>query len=295
MSTRSLPPTGGGAPALTASGISRPKNTSNPTEIAPLVLTLTMSPDAERAGRAVLALIQEACSGPTDEATVDDVATLELFFPSITRRVPEFHAFMDELVTSDRTDDVQRITGVPRRRGRPRRFPSLIALIEQVLDENPGFSVTKAVAWIDENMRGKVPGLLSVGRMQNLHSDFAELFALWSQSLYVPGDLLTAWSWKSPEEDQQIRDKLRKFIGTRTPGAIILHDPVDEVGVAEPNTFESLRSSSRSCGPDCMVLVDSADPEFGPYSRHRVVRNATAQERCSEGWRRLTPTEIEKL
>ena len=64
MTGRQLPPVGGGDPVLSASGIVRPKDVrATSGEAAPLTLTLTMSPAAEQAGRAVAALIRSACSG----------------------------------------------------------------------------------------------------------------------------------------------------------------------------------------------------------------------------------------
>lgn len=296
MFKRSLPPPGGGPPALSAAGIARPASTDNFTQIQPLTLTLTMSPDAERAGRQVVALVQEACGGSADDESVEEVAILHFFFESIARRVPEFHAFMDELVQTGRIGDVRRVLDEPGRRGRRRQFPSVIALIEQVLEEHPNFSAAKAVEWIDANLRGKATTHIpSVGRMKNLHSRFHLLFELWSQSLFVPPPLLTAWPWRSPEEQDRFRKFLTEFTATQVPGAVIVHAPQDEVGTGSPHTFDELRSSIASASAGRVVVVAVDDPELGPYSRYRAIDANVVDERCAEGWRTLTPRELARV
>ncbi len=308
MFKRSLPPAGGGPPSLSASGITRPASTDNLTQIQPLTLTLTMSADAERAGREVVALVKEACSRQVDDESIEEVATVHFFFETIARRVPEFHGYMDELVQTGRDADVRRVLDEPGRRGRRRQFPSVIVFIEQVLEENPSFSATRAVEWIDENLRGKVSTHIpSVGRMKNVHARFRTLFGLWSQSLFAPSSLLTAWPWKSPEENQRLRKFLEEFAArgpgafagkltaTQLPGAMLLHAPENEAGTGSPNTFDELWSSFASVSPGRVVVVGAGDPELGPYSRYRTVDVGMVDERRAEGWRTLTPRELARV
>lgn len=233
LSKRTIPPTGGGPPIISASSISRPTSTTDATT-APLALTLTMSGDAERAGRAIVALVRDACRAEADDNAVDRLATLEFFFKDVTRRVPEFHAFMDELVAAERLDDVARIIGEPKRRGRPRKFPSVIALIEMVRSDHPEYSVTQAIGWIDKELRGKqYADMPSVARMRNIHSEFHELFELWDGSRFVPADILTAWPWSAPSEVERIRSQFAKSHVTRLRNAMVVHDPADKVSDGE--------------------------------------------------------------
>lgn len=216
---------------ISAGGVAIPVSTTD-LSTAPLQLVLSPTQDAERVGRAIVARVEAASSRPADDDAVEQLAALAFFFESIARRVPAFHVFMDELVGDGREADVMRILELPgrRRRGRPREFPSVIALIERVRIEHPDLSVARVIALIDEKIRGKAfPGMPSAARMRNVYSKFRTLFAHWSQSHYVPGEILTARPWRAPGEQEALAEQLRGFVVTRLPGAVVVHAPGDRV------------------------------------------------------------------
>jgi hypothetical protein len=293
-SARTQPPPGGGPPILCASGVSVPKSTTD-LSTAPLVLKLTVGSDAEHAGRKVVEIVKAACAAATDDEAVERVATVELFFHEVTRRVPEFHGFMNELVEEGRDDDVAAILAEPGRRERKREIPSVIALIELVMKEKAFVRAAPAIEWIDENLRGKTfLGMPGAGRLRNVYSQFRELFALWSGSLFVPPDLLAAFAWRSPREVERLRQQLPGMRATQLRGAVVLHAPEDDVYHGGNFSFESVRPYF-SPGENRVVIVAASDPEMGPYSRYVYARLPQPGQPAPDGWRWLTETEIQHL
>lgn len=61
--------------------------------------------------------------------------------------------------------------------------------------------------------------------LQNTHSQFSDLFRLWSGSRYVPPELVTAQPWMPPG----YRPEPLKLAVTRLSRAIVFHSPDDKV------------------------------------------------------------------
>jgi len=225
MTSRPLPPTGGGPPVIAAAGTVLPSTSRGPQPA--LTLTLTVSADAEEAGLAVVALAREACL----RTDLDEVATLRFFFQSVTERVPEFHALMDELVSAGDTASIERIMRAPGSPGRPRGRMTPVALIEQIMSEHPGWSAKQAAQWLVENLRGKTPiWIPGLKRLQNLHSELKHVFALWHRPLYVRPELLTAEAWLPPGREPWWVDFFATAVVTRLPsGTVVMHSPDDTV------------------------------------------------------------------
>jgi hypothetical protein len=247
MRRRSLPPTGGGDRVLSASGICLPQNSSEARQVAPLRLALTVSVEAEAAGRQVVELVREECSQEITRRVVDRVATLRFLFPAITPRVPEFHAVMDELVAADCEDDVGRIMREPGSRGRPRDSLYFVGLVDLVIDEHPGWSAKQACEWIFENFeRGEgLPGVPGAERLRNAYSEHRRYYPLWRQSLYVPPHLLTAEPWRrAGDQPKELRlDDYRLVVG---PNAFIFHTSNLEVAVPPQQGDHNVEGIARS-------------------------------------------------
>jgi hypothetical protein len=82
---------------ITASGIPRPHTgATGPRQQVELRLTLTVSAEAEAAGREVVRVIAAACAQPTTPRAVERVATLRFLFPEIAVKVPEFYGVTDQ-------------------------------------------------------------------------------------------------------------------------------------------------------------------------------------------------------
>jgi hypothetical protein len=289
MSKRALPPVGGGAPLIMASGVARPHTAATgPRQQVELKLTLTASSEAVAAGRDVVHLIAHACAEETTEESVERVATLRFLFPTIAVKVPEFYGFMNELVSAGRLDDVRRIMREPGGRGRPRRSLFLVALVDQVLVENPGWSAKQAAQHIfDYVERGDdLPYIPSAPRIQNVYAEYRRWYALWRQSLFVPPDIITAGYWREPSDDPAVPD----LALTRLPNALVFHLPADEVGVVGPCTFDALHRLFAM--PEGRVpLVGGGDPDFGPYTKYRTTHPDNVIDRCNEGWRSISLSE----
>jgi len=229
MQSQSLPPTGGGPPVVVAAGIMLPSTNGEPPA---LTLSLTVSCDAEAAGRAVVDLVREACV----RGDLDEVATLRFFFGSIAERVPEFHALMNGLVDAGDAAAVERIMRDPGSPGRPRDNLIYVALIEQVMAEHVGWSAKRAAEWLIENLRGKTPiSIPGQKRLQNVHSELKHVFALRRQSLFVRPEFLTAEPWLPPGRESRWDQFFATAVVTRLPsGAVVIHSPDDTVTQGVP-------------------------------------------------------------
>jgi hypothetical protein len=240
MTKRALPPTGGGAPIILHSAISTPSTDGQPR--TSLTTRLTVSAEAQAAGRSVVDLVRNAC----DADDLDAVAILRFFFDSVTERVPEFHALMDALVATGDLAAVDRIMREPGAPGRPRGDFFVVALIEQVMAER-SLTAKGAAIWLAKP--GNVEWsegrryLPAEKRMQNLHSEFKNVFALWRQSLCVDPALLTPRPWRPPG----YVSPLDKYITTPLSNGVVFHLPENTVteGTSNVEVVPSLEQQPR--------------------------------------------------
>jgi hypothetical protein len=235
MKQRQLPPTGGGPPIIAAGG--RPVSLRKDIAPAPITLTLSASPESSAAGQDLLQRVRDACSRDAFEL----VSSVAVLFPNVTARTPEFHALMDELVQGEKHDVIGKIFRVPGRRGpKPQDEFHLIALIEHVMATEKLGHVTHAIGrlvevFVEERAKPiteRERELLSLPgkkRLQNLHADLHELFRLWTNGIYIPGEQLTALPWLPPG----YKPEQRPLVATKLSNAIVFHAPDDEV--TEPN------------------------------------------------------------
>lgn len=290
---RLLPKVGGGYPVITASGIPRPHTAATgPRQQVELTLTLTVSAEAEAAGREVVRVIAAACAQPTTPKAVERVATLRFLFPEIAVKVHEFYGFMNELVAAGRLDDIHRIMREPGGRGRPRKSLFLVALVEQVIAENPGWTAQKAAQHIFAFVeRGEgLPYIPSEARMRNVYSEYRTWYALWSQSLFVPAEILTAGYWREPGDEPSAEEAARAATLLRE---LIERYRTEEIGVDGPYKFDALyRRFAMSDGRT--PLVSAQDPEFGPYTRYQLTQVDNVISRMHAGWRLVSWPELEE-
>jgi hypothetical protein len=289
MSKRSLPPVGGGQPVSTHSVVSHRHTAAiGPRHQAPITLTLGPSAEAISAGRDVVRMIAEACAQEITDDAIERVATLRFLFPEIAPSVAEFRGFMDELVSTGRLEDVNRITREPGSRGRPRRSLFLVALVDQVLIENPAWSAKKAAEHIFKHVeRGEgLPYVPSEPRIQNVYAEYRKWYALWKQSLFVPADILVAEGWQLPGTKKPAPE----LTATILPSMVVLHPPTGGAGIVGEFSFESLRRLFIATD-ERIPLVGADDPEFGPYSKYAPTAPSGVVRRCSEGWRQLSELE----
>jgi hypothetical protein len=223
----SLPPAGGGPPIVSVSG--RITNPTRPSAPASITLTLTVDAEAEAAGREVVGRVRAACDADDHES----LSTLVVLFSQVVARVPEFHALMDELVRNRDEDTIRKICRVPGGRGRPRGDEFyFVAAVEQLMKDQKLEQVTDALeqlakAFKEARESGELtlPFMPSQKTLQNTHSRLRDLFRLWSRSLCVPPELLTAWPWTPPG---YVPEPLQ-FVATRLSHAIVLHPPTSTV------------------------------------------------------------------
>jgi len=230
MKQRQLPPTGGGPPIIAAGG--RPVSVRRAAAPAPVTLTLSATPESEAAGREVLNRIRDAC-GRDD---IELLSSLVVLFPSVVSRTPDFHGLMHELVRNKKERIIAKIFRTPGRRGpKPQDEFHLIALVEHVMETEQLRHATEAIARLaeifDEERPNVQPGetplpfLPDDKTLQNRHSTLHKLFRLWSGSIYVPADLLTAQPWTPPGYQPEPPN----LVATRLSNAIVFHAPDDKV------------------------------------------------------------------
>lgn len=185
-----LPPTGGGYPVvMVAARVVDPHDRSTPKQV---VLKMSADPEAEQRGQRVVELVRQACLAED----LDRAALLYMLFPNIASRVPEFHVYVHELLSSGQRSSVEKLFGLPRRgRGRPADDPLFFtALIEHVMESHGFDHATEAVQWlIDHRETLDLPDNAMPGakRLLNQHSTLHIYFELWSSSVYVKPELLT--------------------------------------------------------------------------------------------------------
>jgi len=110
-----------------------------------------------------------------------------------------------------------------------------VGLIEQVLDEHPGWNARQAVQHLRELVvAGTIPTLPSERTLLKSHSAKRRWFALWNTSLFVPADILTALEWpavfdeSAAQEAAAIIADIRRIMNT------------DELGTDVPYEFNDL-------------------------------------------------------
>ena len=199
-------------------------------------MTLSASAAAEARGRDVVNRTGDACS----HRDVELLAALLVLFDEVVKRTPEFHVLMDDLIESERGDDIRRIFRVPGRRGpKPSDQFFAIALIEHVLDKQKRSEAAEAIRTLREAIAKErqkptkpgdpdVPSLPGEKALGNLHSRLHKLFRFWRDGIHVPGELLTATPWTLPDSDPTPID----LVPTKLSNAIVFHSP--DVKVIEP-------------------------------------------------------------
>jgi hypothetical protein len=219
---RPLPPVGHGPPIVSASGRLVYSTPSGPTSIR---MRLSVDAAAQAAGREVVERVRAACDGDDHET----LSTLGVLFPSVVERVPELHALMDELIRTGDDDAMRKICRIPGGRGRPRSDEFyFVAAVEQAMRDHGLDNVTDVLKLIAEaykeareNEGGRPPFMPSQKTLQNAHSRLRDLFRLWSRSLWVTPQLLTARPWTPPRYVPQPVS----FVATQLSRAIVFHSP----------------------------------------------------------------------
>jgi len=193
-----------------------------------------VSREAETAGREVITRLRDACAADKIEL----VASIRVLFPSITARSPDFHALMEELARDDQHDAIARILRVPGKRGPKRQDEfELISLIEHVMQTEGLTEAAEAIRRLaeildEERAKPLKPGerpppfLPAEHTLRTRHSTLHKLFRLWSGSVYVPAELLTAEPWTPPG---YVPEPPPKLVMTKLSNAIVFHAPEDTV------------------------------------------------------------------
>jgi hypothetical protein len=225
MKKRALPATGGGGPYLGAAGIITPPTDGGPRR--PLTLSMDMTMDSAAVGRAVVDRVRAACY----HDDLDELVLLRFWFPTITARIPEFHALMNELLGADE-HEARRIMREPGSVGRPRGTFYFVALVEKVMDEQ-GVTAKEAAEWLVDNLAhgNDFPFVPGVKRIANLHSSLRAHFDLWRRPIFIADAELTAREWCIPGEEFDYS----RFVPTVLPGGVVVfHAPEDKVYPGKP-------------------------------------------------------------
>ena len=228
---------------------------STPSAPTSIRTTLTVDAAAQATGCEVVERVRAACEADDHET----LSTLVVLFPSVVARVPEFHALMDELVRNRADDAIRKIVRAPGGRGRPRGDEFyFVAAVEQAMRDHKLERVTDALQLLAKTYREArengvtLPFMSSQKTLQNTHSRLRDLFRLWSRSLCVPPELLTAWPWTPPG---YVPEPV-PFVVTKLSHAIVLHSPGSTV--TEPKKdIQNVEHAPRSAAQP----IQSDEPE----------------------------------
>lgn len=227
---------------------------------APRTLSLNSNEESERAGRRLLELIAQACNA--EKLVYEYIAILRYLFDSITPRVPEFHALMNELVVTSPAK-ARRIMREPGSPGRPRDSLYFVAIMSDLIANDPELTQRDAATEILSFARGVVeipasspetqptkttlPSIPTTHALETRYSTLKELYALWSQPLHVPAALLTQHAWRMPESVLAFPAETRV---TRSAHLIVIGPADVDVTIGECNVQSIASSPEQSSEPD---------------------------------------------